>query len=69
MHRPDQAQRATARRTFSVHTCENARFTSQAPAGVPVSMSCHDMEAEHINHIGDQIDDLRARTDALRGYL
>ncbi|HRN76283.1 peptide chain release factor 2 [Ottowia sp.] len=27
------------------------------------------MEAERINQIGDQIDDLRARTDALRGYL
>ncbi|MFV0678712.1 peptide chain release factor 2 [Ottowia sp.] len=27
------------------------------------------MDAERINQIGDRIDDLRARTDALRGYL
>ncbi|MFD1710687.1 peptide chain release factor 2 [Ottowia sp. GY511] len=27
------------------------------------------MDAEHINQIGSRIDDLRARTDALRGYL
>jgi len=27
------------------------------------------MEAERLNQISDQIDDLRARTDALRGYL
>jgi len=27
------------------------------------------MDAERINQIGSRIDDLRARTDALRGYL
>jgi len=27
------------------------------------------MEAEHLNHIGAQIEDLRTRTAELRGYL
>jgi len=42
-----------------------------APPGGTASHTTgpHTMEAERLNQISDQIDDLRARTDALRGYL
>ena len=44
---------------------------SRRPVGGAASHTTgtHTMEEERLNQISDQIDDLRARTDALRGYL
>jgi hypothetical protein len=46
------------------------KFAVSRPCGAPVFLlRTSTMEAERINQIGHQIEDLTARTAELRGYL